>query len=472
MTQAVLAHKEAHQPKGKEHAPRAWLYAHQGHSLSADGHGLLDWLMMADRARMNADAAPEGVLARQWLPLWARLVGERSTQHINHHFPLGEHVLNVIENTRACSGFAALSQGQRHVAVLAALLHDIDKNTGPARFRHAVPVDRIHPAKSAELSMPELDRLGVDMALRHRLYSLIVHHQQFGALFARYPGKPPVDEVAMGHIAKKIRSPGLLSCLAVLSEGDIRSVQHAPGYFTEDVRQLLPQYLARTRALAMAWQQGRAWLPTRFTSADGHLAAFSGFVWPAESMAALLEALAESTYGGAFLLPYCQNLPNLAKRMSGQASGVVGLVGFLPENLAGLVASGDRPVWTPRAVPMQQFYDQYSGQAVSSDSGVLLSDGKESVFDQGEGETDHLQFDLQRDLQRDEAAFEGVAALMACGPTAGALERLEKFGAAACGLATRPILLAVAHGRHHGLQHGHQSGPIDAKGLEIPLLAL
>ncbi|MCA9788910.1 MAG: hypothetical protein KC462_04015, partial [Cyanobacteria bacterium HKST-UBA05] len=76
------------------------------------------------------------------------------------------------------------------------------------------------------------------------------------------------------------------------------------------------------------------------------------------------------------------------------------------------------------------------------------------------------------DLQRDEAAFEGVAALMACGPTAGALERLEKFGAAACGLATRPILLAVAHGRHHGRQHGHQSGPIDAEGLEIPLLAL
>ena len=86
-------------------------------------------------------ASASGELTR-YIPEWARLTSSENIQHATHHYPLDEHTFLVVEGTKGSSYFQQLSPYQKKVTVLAAILHDIAKNTGPARLREKIPVER------------------------------------------------------------------------------------------------------------------------------------------------------------------------------------------------------------------------------------------------------------------------------------------------------------------------------------------
>lgn len=344
--------------------PMRYRWPFYGGASLPDEQPLKDLIALLRCPRPELSEASQTILSQQYLPPWQRLIGERNIQHHHHHYPLDVHTLNVVENTRLSSFFGTLSPEQQDLTLLGALLHDLDKVTGHPRYYGSIPVDRIHPTKSAELSAPLAYALGASVPFRQRLYTLITHHQQFGALFARYPDPDhPPPEAALQHIALKLRGYGLLNCLLSLSEGDIRSVQRPPGYYTESVSMLLPHYGQQVQQRLDTWSNHWAQVNSilKISTSTETLEAYCGFILPAESMASLMSRLTALSQGGGVACPYVTDLGQIPKR-SGSSTQVAALVSFIPEHLAYWGPNPQRSMFSPgQSVPMKELYHLWQG---------------------------------------------------------------------------------------------------------------
>lgn len=309
----------------------------------ADTNALEAILLDPDPAPLR-DWSATGRLA-DLIPQWQRLTGDRNVQHSAHHFYLDDHTCRVVEGVRRSNYYQPLSRYQQWLATLSALLHDIDKNTGPERLRGQIPVDKLHPIKSAEMSKTILAGLKEPLETIQRIYTLIHHHQAFGRLFIFYPDGAP--ELPLWKIAAKVRSVPLLACLLALSEGDIRGVQQGDAYFTPQVAEKLTQYADTVIQMIRSFEAGLPLFPQGLQqdadSSGVNLTHSAGFALTAPDWPALFTQLASWTWGGAKSLPYYPTFSRLAEENVACAA----LIRFLPENIA---------YWgpCPDNVPMQQ----------------------------------------------------------------------------------------------------------------------
>lgn len=308
------------------------------------------------------------------IPEWQRLIGARNTQHATHHFLLDDHTLRVIERIKNSSYYRSLTDYQQFLTTLSALLHDIDKNTGPARLYGKISVDKLHPVKSAEMSRAILTRMIFPPKSIQRVYTLIHHHQAFGRLFILYKEKAPRQDLR--KIALKIRSVSLLDCLLALSEGDIRGVQRKDAFFTPRVAELMAEYASTVREDIVGFRPGIAMFPQNLILIPGdhwqlYLEQSASFVLPAQSWEELFEALEAIRWGGASVVPYFHKLSELRKTEIPCAA----LLRFLPENIA---------YWGPDPYPvnhrqmrlssMALFYGLLQGEPLQSRESLSASE--------------------------------------------------------------------------------------------------
>ncbi len=293
------------------------------------------------------------------IPEWARLNSARNIQHNAHHFPLNEHTLKVIERTKSSYYFRHLTDYQQLLVTLAALLHDIDKITGPERIRDLIPVDKLHPVKSAEVARDILTRLDYPPETVQRIYTLIHHHQVFGRLFIIYPESAPQHE--LDKIALKIRSSGVLECLTALSEGDIRAVQKADAFFTPRVADLLADYMENVKTTINGFRRALPVLPqtvyTLKTNPDAlDLERSACFTLSADTPEALFARLGELRWGGTALYPYYHSL----KPLEEEPRPYHALIRFLPENVAYIGPLPEQVL--PESIGMNLFYNILLGK--------------------------------------------------------------------------------------------------------------
>lgn len=288
------------------------------------------------------------------IPEWGRLIGPRNIQHATHHFPLDDHTFKVIEKAKSSFYYKTLSDYQRFITTLAALLHDIDKNTGPPRLKGKLPVDKLHPIKSAERSGEILGRLEMPPKTIQRVYTLIHHHQVFGRLFIMFPNG--ADHWSLRKIALKIRSLGVLDCLLALSEGDIRAVQRGDAFFTPRVADELADYAEIVREEIQGHRRLIPLFPQALVldSALAHLDLDKSacFVITAQNWPQLMALMERLHWGGAHLLQYHASL----KRFQEDSVACAALIRFLPENIAYWGPQVEPRESLPAFKPMSLFY--------------------------------------------------------------------------------------------------------------------
>lgn len=266
---------------------------------------VLTWLADPDDAILR-HASQSGALATI-IPEWARLTGPVNVQHSTHHFLLDDHTLKVVECTKRSPYYQQLSPYYQRLTALAALLHDIEKNTGPHRLKGLIPVDKLHPIKSAETAREILSRLQVSPIDVSRIYTLIHHHQVFGRLFILYPEGAPDDSLL--KIALKLRSVDLTTCLLALSEGDIRSVQDKDAFFSARVAAKLAAYGDRVREIIHGFSMPetpiKAWMkvPLEETWPWGGISVAYGEADSPECVPVTFLPEHVAYYGPAFSLP-------------------------------------------------------------------------------------------------------------------------------------------------------------------------
>lgn len=304
--------------------------------------GLLEEVLLDPNPGVLYSFSTSGALG-DLIPEWQRLNGPRNVQNSAHHFRLDDHTLKVIERTKRSTYYLELTDYQQFIAVLAALLHDIDKNTGPERLRGKIPVDKLHPLKSAQMTRKILERMKFPPKTIQRTYTLVHHHQAFGRLFVLFP-EGGADREWLRRIAVKIRSIGVLECLLALSEGDIRAVQREDAYFTPRVAESLWDYAENVRRAIMDARSKIPLLPQNLAlsleTRTLNLAKSACFVLPAQSWDELVTCLEQIRWAGAMMMPYWHKLTPLAENHTPCAA----LIRFLPENIA---------YWGPKPHPLQ-----------------------------------------------------------------------------------------------------------------------
>lgn len=287
----------------------------------------LDWLhslLLDSNPNVIVEASQDGLLG-EIIPEWNRLTGSWNIQHSTHHYPLDEHTLKVLEVTRSSPYFQSLNPYQQWITALAALLHDIDKNMGPARLQGKISVDKLHPIKSAELAKSILKRLGLADKTIQQIYTLIHHHQIIGRLFIFYPQGAPEEVVR--KIALKVRSRPLLACLLALSQGDISGVQKDNAFFTSTVSAKMAHY-AQIIAGEIDCFHTRVSFPRQHCRLyPAPYLQGPGFVWPFETLEQAQYQLDHWPWGGAITLPYYANMQACNAPYKAH-------IGFTPGNLA------------------------------------------------------------------------------------------------------------------------------------------
>ncbi len=195
----------------------------------------------------------------QALPEWKRLTGPENTQHGFHDFTLDEHTLRVVERTRTSPYYRQLSPKEKRLVTMAALLHDISKDTGQAHLREHLRPDRHHPYKSASTVREILPSLGYDARDTERIAVLIEYHQLFGSMIITNKGRPP--EEILQTAAVRLRSLSMLKMLRALSEGDIRGVKAEDRLFDQDVQHRLGWYAGLVEEKVRDHQAHAVFLP-------------------------------------------------------------------------------------------------------------------------------------------------------------------------------------------------------------------
>jgi hypothetical protein len=249
-----------------------------------------------------------------------------------------------------------------------------------------------------------------------------------------------------------------------LSEGDIRSVQVAPGYFTQDVQTLLPQYLKATLDFTSRWSTFKPWLPLKMSSKSDGLTAYSGFVWVASSLPQLIQGMEASSLGGAASLPYCQSKACLQALLNQKSLPLVGLIAFLPEHLADV--SESKAELHPKKLDMTDFYQAWTGDKAAF-TGLKATALKQNPSNYWQTARLHL----------DSMAFEGVSALLQdpdvadLGQAWSTVLKAEKLNMTKLtGLGTRPILMGIACAGGRKTLSELDRAMLET--LEIPCLAL
>ncbi len=192
----------------------------------------LETLLLNARFDELWDAHAKGGI-RALIPDWGRVHGPDNIQHSTHDYPLDEHILRVVDGTKKSMYYPGLSATQKRLVTMAALLHDIQKNTGPANLRSLILPDRPHPLKSADNAVEILQSFGYPPDEIQTVYLLVLHHQMLGNMMMQNPGKP--SDETLEQAAKLIGTPENLAMLKALTEGDIRGVKEQDGLFTADV---------------------------------------------------------------------------------------------------------------------------------------------------------------------------------------------------------------------------------------------
>lgn len=356
-------------------------------SLTPSLTQLYRWLMQSPvgAVRHASDTGELGVL----IPEWDRTRGPWNIQHHAHHYPLDDHILKVVEATQRSPIFATLTPYEQWLTALSALLHDIEKNTGPQRIYGWVPVDKIHPLKSALTGLRILSRLGMPIADALRCVTLIHHHQAFGQLFIRYGEEGHAPDEDLYRIARKLRSVRLTQCLLALSEGDIRSVQAENAYFTPGIEIKLHQYGQRVCELIEARWPNQPLIPD-FSPVNGinlaspdtvpantPLSSLHLCLWPITQWEQLAYLLTQELWGGAWALPMPTPEATWDSLWQPEVLAVVGLQ-CLPENQ---VAYGHDTVTPahPTRLPMESFYQHWADQATLNDAMNVAEHTKRAV---------------------------------------------------------------------------------------------
>lgn len=408
---------------------------------------------------------PNSRVLREWsasgqlgkvVPEWQRLTGPRNVQHVTHHFKLDDHTLKVIERIKTSPYYDSLTDYQQFLVTLSGLLHDIEKNTGSERLKGFVPVDKLHPIKSAERSRDILTRMQFPPKTIQRVYTLIHHHQLIGRLFIFY--KEGAPHHVLRKIALKVRSQGVLNCLLALSEGDIRGVQKGDAFFTPDVADQLASY---GQIVGQEIQQFRHAIPLMPQNLALNvelgwqlsLEQSSCFVLPASSWASLLERLQAIQWGGVSILPYYRKLSQLAADQVSYAA----LIRFLPENIAYWGPASPLGVdWNnpSEKIDMNLFYSLLQrialppvfGSAIQEELMAYCLEKQPQLINMLEGVSQRQGYENweQSNLAFEEGWFEPSESPLPVDPLLVECQKayLEFFPEEPCmGIATRPILM-------------------------------
>ncbi|MBI4193437.1 MAG: HD domain-containing protein, partial [Candidatus Colwellbacteria bacterium] len=90
------------------------------------------------------------------LPIWRKLIGDGGYQH--NGVLLGDHIKGTLASLKSSEVYRRLSSGERQIALLAALFHDIAKPVG--RRDESVPRDFEHEIPGAQIAANHLGVLG------------------------------------------------------------------------------------------------------------------------------------------------------------------------------------------------------------------------------------------------------------------------------------------------------------------------
>ena len=175
------------------------------------------------------------------LPEWQRMRSSLNTQHSTHDFTLDVHTAKVLVKTKQSVSFQALSTLEKRLVCLAALLHDIAKQGGPAGM--VLQPDRPHPIKSTTVAYRWLATLPLTWSERFLVCRLIRFHQLFGAMIIVHKHKGQDPELAVyRQAALTLKTRQTLRLLKPLTEGDIRGVKADDVLFDARVEEKLALY--------------------------------------------------------------------------------------------------------------------------------------------------------------------------------------------------------------------------------------
>lgn len=238
-----------------------------------DLQAMFDAIETEDEAQFLA-ASEVGVLEAV-LPEWSRMKGACNTQHRNHDFTLDVHTAKVVVKTRKSSYFTVLSPHWKRLVTLAALLHDIAKDAGPAEARQTISPDALHPLKGAAVARRLLPVWGFSAIDTFCVAALIRYHQLFGHLIIRHNklGHPPTYETLLQH-AHLFPDEQFLEALLPLTEGDIRAVKANDSIFNAEVERKLYDYSQGVRQCIQAIRDKSCFKPLPICVDDATQMAF------------------------------------------------------------------------------------------------------------------------------------------------------------------------------------------------------
>ncbi len=174
-------------------------------------------------------------------------------QHHTHAFSLDIHTLKVLQNVCANLKFAELSESDKKVLEISALLHDITKAEGLR--------DATHPFESAFDAYYIIQKLNLPESEQLKIYELIKTHNWLERL------NTAKDKDLLQNIAQDVafdsRHTNTFELAKILCESDLKSVKKDDSFFNRykknlnDMSNLVDSYIERLHKTQIVFPQTR-----------------------------------------------------------------------------------------------------------------------------------------------------------------------------------------------------------------------
>lgn len=148
-------------------------------------------------------------------------------QHKGHDYTLDIHTLKVLKYVVEHPRFEKLSESDKMVLTISALLHDITKKEGA--------VDKMHAEESAFDAYYIIQKLKLSEDEQLKIYELIKTHDWFKKLNKAGDN----IEIQAGDIAFELRHSNTFELSKILCEADLKSVKRNESYYNNFAEQFL-----------------------------------------------------------------------------------------------------------------------------------------------------------------------------------------------------------------------------------------
>lgn len=152
------------------------------------------------------------------LPELKTLVGK--TQHKTQDYSLDKHTLKVLQNVVKNPNYESLSDADKRIITIAALLHDIAKTEGV--------IDKVHPVESAFDAFYIIQKFNLPEDEQLKLYQLIKTHDWLEKLNNPQENSDKLSK----DIAFNMRHSNTFELSKILCEADLKSVKADESFWT------------------------------------------------------------------------------------------------------------------------------------------------------------------------------------------------------------------------------------------------